>query len=328
MLSSGLGMRLQHVRTSDKASSAKAVCIKNKGQEKGFTQMKKYLSLLAVPTLALALGACGSDEDNTNDTATNDTGDTTTETAEDKTIVIGASNGLHEIILKEAAPILEAEGIELEIEPYQDYIMPNQDLASGDLDANYFQHVPYFENQIAEQGYKFANAGGVHVEPIAIYSQKYKSLDELPEGATIIISNSVTDQGRILGILEDEGLIKLKEGVDRSTATLDDIAENPKNLNIDASSAPEMLVQYYQNGEGDAVAINSNFAIDAQIKPSEESIAIESTESAYTYVNIIAVREGDENIDAIKKLVEVLRSEPIQEFILEEWGGAVVPVSE
>ena len=286
--------------------------------------MKKYLSLLAVPSLALALGACGSDEDNTKDTATNDTDSTT----EDQKIVIGASNGLHEIILKEAAPILEEEGIELEIEPYQDYVLPNQDLESGDLDANYFQHVPYFENQIAEQGYKFANAGGVHVEPIAIYSQKYKSLDELPEGATIIISNSVTDQGRILGILEDEGLIKLKEGVDRSTATLDDIAENPKNLKIDANSVPEMLVQYYQQGEGDAVAINSNFAIDAQIKPNEESIAIESTDSAYTYVNIIAVREGDENTDAIKKLVEVLRSEPIQEFILEEWGGAVVPVSE
>ena len=270
--------------------------------------MKKYLSLPAVPSLALALGACGSDEDNT--------------------IVIGASNGLHEIILKEAAPILEEEGIELEIETYQEYVMPNQDLESGDFDANYFQHVPYFENQIAEQGYKFANAGGIHVEPIAIYSQKYKSLDELPEGATIIISNSVTDQGRILGILEDEGLIKLKEGVDRSKATLDDIAENPKNLKIDANSAPEMLVQYYQQGEGDAVAINSNFAIDAQIKPNEESIAIESTEAAYAYVNIIAVREGDENTDAIKKLVEVLHSEPIQEFILEEWGGAVVPVSE
>ena len=282
--------------------------------------MKKYLSLLAIPSLALALGACGAEEDSSNNA--------TEEKAEDQTLVIGASNGLHEIILKEAAPILEEQGIELEIEPYQDYVLPNQDLESGDLDANYFQHVPYFESQMAEQGYKFANAGGIHVEPIAIYSQKYKSLDELPEGATIIISNSVTDQGRILGILEDEGLIKLKEGVDRATATLDDIAENPKNLKIDANSVPEMLVQYYQQGEGDAVAINSNFAIDAQIKPNEESIAIEKTDSAYTYVNIIAVREGDENTDAIKKLVEVLHSEPIQEFILEEWGGAVVPVSE
>lgn len=269
--------------------------------------MKKYLKLLAVPSLALALAACGSEDD--------------------EKLTIGASNGLHEIILKEAAPILEKEGIELEIKPYQEYIMPNQDLESGELDANYFQHVPYFENQIEENGYKFANAGGIHVEPIAIYSTKYKSLSELPEGATIIISNSVTDQGRILGILEDEGLIKLKEGVDRSAATLDDIAENPKKLKIDANSDPAMLVQYYENGEGDAVAINSNFAIDANIKPNEESIAIESTESAYTYVNIIAVREDDEKSEEIKKLVEVLHSKEIQDFIVEEWGGAVVPVS-
>ena len=144
--------------------------IKKKGQEKGFTQMKKYLSLLAIPSLALALGACGSDEDNTNDTGS---------TTEDKTIVIGASNGLHELILKEAAPILEEEGIELDIKPYQDYIMPNQDLDSGDLDANYFQHIPYLELEIADKGYDFVNAGGIHIEPIGIYSQKYKSLYDL-----------------------------------------------------------------------------------------------------------------------------------------------------
>lgn len=291
--------------------------IKKKGQEKGFTQMKKYLSLLAIPSLALALGACGSDEDNTNDTGS---------TTEDKTIVIGASNGLHELILKEAAPILEEEGIELDIKPYQDYIMPNQDLDSGDLDANYFQHIPYLELEIADKGYDFVNAGGIHIEPIGIYSQKYKSLDELPDGATIIISNSVSDQGRILQLLEAEGLIKLADGIDKTAAELKDIVENPKNLNIDASSAPEMLVQYYENGEGDAVVINSNFAIDAGINPIKDSIAIEGSESPY--VNVIAVRSEDKDSEAIKKLVEVLRSEPIQEFILEEWGGAVVPVSE
>lgn len=293
---------------------------------------KKHLTLLAVPSLAFALAACGSDDEATDKDTTADTG-TETETSapketEEQKIVIGASYGLHEIILKEAAPILAEEGIELEIEPYQEYIMPNQDLDSGELDANYFQHIPYFENQIEENGYKFANAGGIHVEPIAIYSTKYKSLSELPEGATIIISNSVTDQGRILGILEDEGLITLKEGVDRATATLDDIAENPKKLKIDANSEPAMLIPYYEQGEGDAIAINSNFAIDAGIKPNEESIAIESTESAYAYVNIIAVREGDEGKDNIKRLIEVLHSEEIQEFIVEEWGGAVVPVSE
>ncbi|MFF5995940.1 MetQ/NlpA family ABC transporter substrate-binding protein [Lysinibacillus sp. KU-BSD001] len=285
--------------------------------------MKKYLSLLAVPSLALALGACGSDDEKpTNDTATNDAG----ETAEDTKIVVGASNGLHELILKEAEPILEEEGIDLEIKPYQDYIMPNQDLESGDLDANYFQHIPYLELEIAEKGYDFVNAGGIHIEPIGIYSQKYKSLDELPDGATIIISNSVSDQGRILQLLEAQGLITLKEDIDKTAATIDDIVDNPKKLVIDASSAPELLVTYYEEGEGDAVVINSNFAIDAGINPLEDSIAIEGSESPY--VNVIAVRSEDKDSEAIARLVEVLRSEPIQEFILEEWGGAVVPVSE
>ncbi|WP_431027711.1 MetQ/NlpA family ABC transporter substrate-binding protein [Lysinibacillus sp. LZ02] len=284
--------------------------------------MKKYLSLLAVPSLALALGACGSDEEKpTNDTAANDAG----ETAEDTKIVVGASNGLHELILKEAEPILEEEGIDLEVKPYQDYIMPNQDLESGELDANYFQHIPYLELEIAEKGYDFVNAGGIHIEPIGIYSQKYKSLDELPDGATIIISNSVSDQGRILQLLEAQGLITLKDGIDKTAATLDDIVDNPKNLVIDASSAPEMLVTYYEEGEGDAVVINSNFAIDASINPLEDSIAIEGSESPY--VNVIAVRSEDKDSEAIARLVEVLHSETIQEFILEEWGGAVVPVS-
>ncbi len=200
---------------------------------------------------------------------------------------------LHELVLEQAQPILAKEGIELEIEAYQDYVMPNQDLESGELDANYFQHIPYLEDEIAEKGYDFVNAGGIHVEPIGIYSQKYKSLDELPDGATIIISNSVTDQGRILSLLEVEGLIKLKDGIDKTTATVDDIVENPKNIVIDNSSTPEMLVTYYEEGEGDAVVINSNFAIDAKINPIEDSIAIEGSESKY--VNVIAVRSEDKD---------------------------------
>ncbi len=284
---------------------------------------KKHLALVTVPTLAVALAACGSDEkDTTTDKATG----TESETAEDTTIVIGASYGLHDIILEQAKPILEEEGITLQIEPYQDYVLPNEHLDTGDLDANYFQHIPYLNNAIEENGYDFVNAGGIHVEPLGVYSTKYKSLDELPDGATIIISNSVTDQGRILSLLEANGLIKLAEGVEKSSAEIKDIVENPKNLNIDASSAPEMLVQYYQNDEGDAVVINSNFAIDAGINPLEDSIAIEDGTSEY--VNVIAVREEDKDNEAIARLVEVLRSEEIQEFILEEWDGAVLPVSE
>lgn len=280
--------------------------------------MKKFLSFLLISVVVLALAACGSAEDEKT------TGEGGKE--ESKTITIGASNGLHDIILEQAKPILAEEGIELDIKPYQDYVMPNQDLESGDLDANYFQHIPYLETEIKDKGYDFVNAGGIHIEPIGIYSQKYKSLDELPEGATIIISNSVGDQGRILTLLEAKGLIKLDENVDKAVATVDDIVENPKNLTIDNSSAPEMLVTYYEEGEGDAVVINSNFAIDAGINPIKDSIAIEDSESPY--VNVIAVRSEDKDNEAIKRLVEVLHSDEIQQFILDEWGGAVVPVNE
>lgn len=280
-------------------------------------KMKKLLSFLLLSVVVLALAACGTKEESTS---------TNNASTDETTLTVGASNGLHDLILEQAKPILAEEGIDLVIEPYQDYVMPNQDLESGDLDANYFQHIPYLENEIAEKGYDFVNAGGIHIEPIGIYSQKYKTLDELPDGATIIISNSVTDQGRILSLLEAKGLITLTEGIDKTAATIDDIAENPKNLVIDASSAPEMLVTYYEEGEGDAVVINSNFAIDAGINPLEDSIAIEGSESPY--VNVLAVRSEDKDNAAIQKLVEVLRSEEIQNFILEEWDGAVVPVSE
>ena len=292
--------------------------------------MKKLLSFLILSLVVAVLAACGSAEktEDTNNNASEGTTEQTesTETTETTKLVVGASNGLHDLILEQAQPILAEEGIELEIVPYQDYVLPNEHLESGDLDANYFQHIPYLEDEIAQKGYDFVNAGGIHVEPIGIYSQDYASLDELPDGATIIISNSVTDQGRILSLLEVEGLIKLDPNVEKTVATVDDIIENPKNLVIDNSSAPEMLVTYYEEGEGDAVVINSNFAIDAGINPIEDSIAIEGSESKY--VNVIAVRSEDKDNPAIKKLVEVLHTKEIQDFIINEWKGAVVPVAE
>ncbi|BDH62756.1 lipoprotein [Lysinibacillus sp. PLM2] len=295
--------------------------------------MKKLLSFLLLSVVMLVLAACGSGED-TNTTAnegqTTDNAETTEEqTNETVTLKVGASHTPHAVILEKAKPILAEQGIELEIEEYQDYVMPNQDLESGEINANYFQHIPYLEGEIAQKGYDFVNAGAIHIEPIGIYSQKYKSLDELPDGAEIIISNSVTDRGRILAMLEKEGLIKLSDDIEKTAATVDDIVENPKNLvfkSENESPAPEMLVSLYNEGEGDAIAINSNFAIDAGINPLEESIAIEGSDSPY--VNVIAVRSEDKDNEAIKKLVEVLRSQEIQDFILEEWKGAVVPVSE
>lgn len=243
---------------------------------------------------------------------------------ESKTLRVGASNVPHAEILEQAQPLLEEQGIELEIETYQDYVLPNEDLESGEIDANYFQHIPYLESQVADHGYEFENAGGIHIEPIGVYSQDYASLDELPEGGTILMSNSVADHGRILSLLEAEGLIELAEGVDKTAAEVSDVVENPKNLQFDANYEAALLVQMYESGEGDAVLINSNYAIDAGISPLEDSIALESSESPY--VNIIAVRAGDEENENVKALVEVLTSQEIQDFILEEWGGAVVPV--
>ncbi|MDF2065038.1 MetQ/NlpA family ABC transporter substrate-binding protein [Bacillus sp. Cr_A10] len=267
--------------------------------------MKKFLAGALLSVSALTLAACGGEE-------------------ESSKLVVGASNVPHAEILEQAKPLLEEQGIELTIETYQDYVLPNQDLDSGDLDANFFQHIPYFEGQKEEFGYDFENAGGIHIEPIGLYSKKYGSIEELPEGATILMSNSVADHGRVLAMLEAQGLIKLAEGVDKTAAELTDIVENPKNLEFDANYEAALLVQLYENEEGDAVLINSNYALDAGLNPMEDSIAIEDSESPY--VNIIAVKAGDEDKKEIKALVDVLHSKEIQDFIVEEWGGSVVPV--
>ena len=266
--------------------------------------MKKLLAGLFLTVSTVGLAACGDDDSNK--------------------LVVGASNVPHAIILEEAKPLLEEQGIELQIETYQDYVLPNKDLESGELDANYFQHEPYLKSQIADHGYDFVNAGGIHIEPIGLYSKKYNSIEELPEGATILMSNSVADHGRILAMLEDAGLITLAEEVDRTAATISDVVDNPKNLEFDPNYESALMVQLYENEEGDAVLINSNYAIDAGLNPLEDSIAIEETDSPY--VNLIAVNAGDEDDERIKALVEALTSEEIQEFILNEWGGSVVPV--
>ena len=274
--------------------------------------MKKLLAGLFLSVLVLALAACGAGKkEDTNGT-------------ENVTLKVGASNVPHAVILEQAKPILAKQGIDLEIATYQDYVLPNQDLEAKEIDANYFQHIPYLEKEIKDKGYDFVNAGGIHIEPIGIYSKKYKSLDDLPEGATILLSNSVTDHGRMLSLLEAKGLIKLKDGVDKTSAELKDIEENPKKFKFDANTGPEMLVQMYENDEGDAVLINSNYAIDNGLNPMEDSISLEDKESPY--VNIITVRAGDETKPEIKKLVEVLTSKEIQDFIVKKWEGSVVPV--
>jgi D-methionine transport system substrate-binding protein len=274
---------------------------------------KKITGLLGAGVLALSLAACSG-------------GENTADSKGKKELVVGASNVPHAVILEEAKPLLKKEGIDLKIVKFQDYVLPNKALDSKELDANYFQHIPYLESQMKENGYKFENAGGIHIEPIGVYSQKYKSLDELPEGATIIMSNSVADHGRMLSLLQQEGLIKIAEGVDPTVAQVKDIAENPKKLKFKADVEAGLLPQVYKNKQGDAVLINTNYAIDAGLNPMKDAIALEGKESPY--VNIITVREGDKDNKDIQALVKVLHSKEIQDFIVEKYKGAVVPVSE
>ncbi|OUI66112.1 NLPA lipoprotein [Serratia marcescens] len=246
-------------------------------------------------------------------------------------LVVGASNVPHAEILEQAKPILAKEGIDLQIKRFQDYILPNTALASHDIDANYFQHVPYLNSVLKDhaddKSYDFVSAGAIHIEPIGIYSKKYKSLKDLPENGKIIMRDAVAEEGRILSIFEREGVIKLKPGVSKVDARITDVVENPKHLKFQANVEGALLPQMYNNDEGDAVVINANYAIDAGLNPTKDPIAVESGENN-PYANIITVHKADVNKPEIVALVKVLHSKPIQDFIREKYQGAVIPVNQ
>jgi len=284
--------------------------------------MKKSLLSIVFTIFAVLLVACGGGEDN----ATQETTEGNTE-QETKVLKIGATTVPHAEILEEAKPLLEEKGIELKIEEFSDYPLINPALAERDLDANYFQHVPYLENAIKENGFELENVGAIHIEPFGIYSKEYKALEDLPEGAKIIMSNNVAEMGRVLALLEEKGLIKLNPDVEKINATKDDIVENEKNLEIDDSVAPEMLASAYENNEGDAVIINGNYALAAGLNPAEDAVALEVGENN-PYANIIVVRSEDKDKEEIKTLVEVLKSEKIKEFINTKYPGSVLPVND
>ncbi|CAD5897671.1 MULTISPECIES: MetQ/NlpA family ABC transporter substrate-binding protein [Carnobacterium] len=276
--------------------------------------MKKtrIFGLIVALVLVVTLAACGSN------------GAKEDKKAKDNVLKIGASNIPHAVILEHVKPILEKEGIDLQITTYQDYILPNKALADGEIDANYFQHIPYFNLQVKENNYDFVNAGAIHIEPLGLYSKRVKNLADLKDGATVIVSNSTTDWGRVISILQDAGLVKVKDGVDITTASFDDIVENKKNLKFTYEADPALMTTFLNNDEGDIVAINSNFAVDNGLDPLKDAIALEKTSSPYA--NIVAVRKEDKDNENIKKLVEVLKSKDVKEWILKEWNGAVVPV--
>ena len=247
--------------------------------------------------------------------------------AEKGTIKVAASATPHAEILEEAKPILEKEGWDLEVTVFDDYVQPNLVVESGDFDANYFQHIPYLDNFNEEQGTHLVNAGGIHYEPFGIYPGTKKTLDDLEDGDTIAVPNDTTNEARALLLLQDNGVITLKDGAGLE-ATVKDIEENPKNIQIEELEAAQ--VSRVKDDEVAFVVLNGNYALQAGYSVSKDSIAHETSDSeaAKTYVNIIAVKEGNEDNEAVKALVDVLKSDEIKDYINETYDGAVVPFEE
>ena len=234
--------------------------------------------------------------------------------AEKGTIKVAASATPHAEILEEAKPILEKD------------VQPNLVVESGDFDANYFQHIPYLDNFNEEQGTHLVNAGGIHYEPFGIYPGTKKTLDDLEDGDTIAVPNDTTNEARALLLLQDNGVITLKDGAGLE-ATVKDIEENPKNIQIEELEAAQVS---RVKDEVAFVVLNGNYALQAGYSVSKDSIAHETSDSeaAKTYVNIIAVKEGNEDNEAVKALVDVLKSDEIKDYINETYDGAVVPFEE
>ncbi|MGI6080048.1 MAG: MetQ/NlpA family ABC transporter substrate-binding protein [Candidatus Avilachnospira sp.] len=238
-------------------------------------------------------------------------------------ITVGASPAPHGEILEAAKPLLEKEGYALKIVEYTDYVQPNIALEDGELDANYFQHLPYLEQFNKEQGTYLASAGAIHYEPFGIYGGKVSSLDELSEGATVAVPNDTTNEARALLLLEAQGLLKLKEGAGLD-ATRNDIEENSLNLDILEVEAAQIPLSLQ---DVDIAVINGNYAIDAGLKVSD-ALAVEASDSeaAVTYGNVVAVREGDEENEKTKALLDALKSDEVKSFIEDSYDGAVVPL--
>ena len=246
--------------------------------------------------------------------------------AEKGTIKVAASATPHAEILEEAKPILEKEGWDLEVTVFDDYVQPNLVVESGDFDANYFQHIPYLDNFNEEQGTHLVNAGGIHYEPFGIYPGTKKTLDDLEDGDTIAVPNDTTNEARALLLLQDNGVITLKDGAGLE-ATVKDIEENTKNIQIEELEAAQVS---RVKDEVAFVVQNGNYALQAGYSVSKDSIAHETSDSeaAKTYVNVIAVKEGNEDNEAVKALVDVLKSDEIKDYINETYDGAVVPFEE
>ena len=269
--------------------------------------MKKLIAIILALVLVLSFAACGKKDDS-------------------KTIKVGASITPHAEILREAAKLLEKEGITLDIIEYTDYVQPNTAVEDGSLDANYFQHTPYLNDFNAANKTHLVSVGLIHYEPLGIYAGKTKSLSDLPDGAKIGVPNDPTNETRALLLLQQEGILKLKDGVDASSgATKLDVVENPKNVEIvemEAAQVPKALKDL------DFGVINGNYALQADLNVGTDALAVEdaSGSGAQTYANVLCVKEGHEKDEAILALFKALTSEEVKTFINNTYSGAVVPI--
>lgn len=265
--------------------------------------MKKIIAIALALLSALSLMACGK---------------------KSETLKVGASVTPHAEILKVAKDELAKEGITLEIVEFTDYVLPNTSLESGDLDANYFQHKPYLDTFNAEHGTNLVSVAAIHYEPFGIYAGKTASIEALQDGATISVPNDGSNEARALLVLEAQGLIKLKEGVG-TTATVLDIAENPKNLNIIEMEAAQLAISLQ---DVDLAVINGNYALQAGLNAATDALATEDANSAAAqeYANILAVKAGNESDPRIAKLIAALESDAVRDYINNTYKGAVVPI--
>ena len=266
--------------------------------------MKKFIALILALTLALSLAACGS-------------------SADDKTIKVGATPAPHAEILEVIKEELAKEGWTLEIVEFDDYIIPNTSLEEGALDANYFQHITYMNGFNDERGTHLVSAAEIHYEPFGMYAGKSASIDALPDGAQVAVPNDATNEARALLLLQQVGLITLKDGAGIN-ATKADIVANPKNIEIVETKA-ELLTTTLQ--DVDMAVINGNYAIDAGLKIAD-ALAVEAADgaAAQAYVNVLAVKEGNENSEKIQALVKALKTDAVKAFIESTYAGAVVPM--
>lgn len=299
--------------------------------------MKKLISATLAASLALSLAACGSSAStdsvaasseaaSTESTAaSSEAAESTAETSElaGTTLKVAASPTPHAEILNVAKEVLAEQGIDLEVVEFSDYVQPNLVTESGEVDANYFQHTPYLDSFNEENGTHLVSVGAVHYEPFGIYPGTKSSLDDIAEGDTIAVPNDTTNEARALLLLQDNGILKLKDGAGL-TATVLDIEENPYNveiLELEAAQVPRV------KDEVAYVVLNGNYALDAGFSVAKDSLAYEKSDSdaAKTYVNVIAVKEGNENSEKILALVGALKSDAIRQYINDTYDGAVVP---